>query len=265
MKPEAFLASHPLFTREEFAAVLRDRGRTRATVDSHLARWHRLGRIIRVKQGVFVRVGAPDGAQESPPDFIAIASRMALDAAVAYHTALEAHGLAQSIFERLTFATWTKTKPSMFQGRRFVPVRPGAPLFAVNHGERWIERVERSGIEIRVTNLERTVVDVLDRPYLAGGVEEVWRSLGSVSALDPGPLEEYVTLVGSRTLAARVGFFLETRREELVVPAGLLERLHGRAAGAPTYMDRRRRGRLVSSWALIVPVGLVRDDRGNGA
>lgn len=260
MRPEAFLASHSLFTREELAVVLRGRGRADATVDSHLARWRRQGRIARVKKGVFVR---PDPARSGiAPDLVALASRMAPDAAVAYHTALEAHGHAQSVFEKLTFVTWTKTKPSCFQGRWFVPVRPRAPLLAENRGERWVERLDRGGIEIRVTSLERTVADVLDRPDLAGGMEEVWRSLLSVPALDSGPLEDYVALLGSRTLAAKVGFFLESRREELVVPAALLERLRARVPGAPVFMDRRQRGRLVARWALIVPADLLHDDPG---
>lgn len=263
MKPEVFLATHRLFRREELVAVLA--GRVDATVDSHLARWHQQGRIERVKQGVFVRHDGPTGAQGPSPDFVALASRMAPDAAVAYHTALEAHGFAQSIFERLTFVTWTRTKPSSFQGRRFVPVRPRVQLFDADRGERWVERVERAGIEIRVTNLERTVADVLDRPELAGGVEEVWRSLASIPALDPGPIEDYVTLLGSRTLAAKVGFFLETRREELVIPAGLIERLRGRVPNSPVFMDRRRRGRLVPPWRLIVPIELLQDNQGERA
>jgi predicted transcriptional regulator of viral defense system len=262
MKPEAFLISHGIFTREEFADALRGRGRAAATVHSHLARWLRQGRIARVKQGVFVRLD-PESPAGASLDLVALASRMAPDAAVAYHTALEAHGFAQSIFERLTFVTWTKARPSSFRGRRFVPVRPRAPLFEARRGERWIERAERSGIEIRVTSLERTVADVLDRPDLAGGLDEVWRSLAAVPALDPGALEEYVTLLGSRTLAAKVGFLLETRREELVVPATLLERLRARIPGAPVAMDRRRRGRLVPQWALIVPVDLLRSERGD--
>jgi predicted transcriptional regulator of viral defense system len=259
MKPEGFLTTHSLFAREELAAVVRGRGRVDATVDSHLARWLRQGRILRVKRGVFVRPDKP-GDPNGLADHIALASRMAPDAAVAYHTALETHGFAQSIFELLTFVTWTKTKPTSFQGRRFVPVRPRAPLFAAERGERFIERAERAGIELRVTTLERTVADVLDRPDLAGGVEEVWRSLLSVPALDPEPLEDYVTLVGSKTLAAKVGFFLEKRREELVVPVKLLERLNARVPAAPVYMDRRRKGRLVARWALIVPAGLLEDE-----
>lgn len=256
MKPETFLTTHELFTRDELATVLRERGRAEATVDSHLARWMHQGRIERVKQGVFIRLETPEGVPERSPDFIALAARMAPDAAVAYHTALEVHGVAQSLFERLTFVTWTKTKPTSFRGRRFVPVRPPKPLLAADRGEGWIERAERGGVEIRVTTLERTLVDVLDRPDLAGGIEEVWRSLSSVPAIDPEPLEEYVELLGNKTLAAKVGFFLDTHREELVVPSALLERLRARLPRSPVYMDRSRKGHLVSRWSLIVPAEL---------
>jgi predicted transcriptional regulator of viral defense system len=187
---------------------------------------------------------------------------MAPDAAAAYHSALEVHGYAQSIFERFTFVTWSGTKATTYLGRRFVPVRPRKQLKAAGGGERWIERAERAGTELRVTSLERTVVDVLDRPALAGGIDEVWRSLSAVPALDPDPLLEYTELLGSRTLAARLGFFLDSRRDELVVPGEMLERLHELIPRSPVYLDRRRPGRLVSRWSLIVPEGLHPDAGG---
>ena len=92
MKPETFLTSHSLFTRAELASVLCVHGRVEATVDSHLARWARQGRIAPVKKGVFIRLDTPQGPHERSPDFVVLASRMAPDAAIAYHTALEAHG-----------------------------------------------------------------------------------------------------------------------------------------------------------------------------
>jgi predicted transcriptional regulator of viral defense system len=257
MKPEAFLLGHSIFTLAEFAAAVRARGRVAATAHSHIARWLRQGRIARVKRGVFVRCEKGTGGG-APLDFVALASRMAPDAAVAYHTALEAHGTAQSLFERLTFVSWTKARPTAFRGRRFVPVRPRTSLLHADRGEAWIERADRSGLEIRLTDPERTVADVLDRPDLAGGVDEVWRSLLSVQALDAGHLEDYVRLLGSRTLAARVGFFLESRREELAVPTPVLERLRRLIPRSPVFLDRRRRGRLVARWALIVPEDLLR-------
>jgi len=262
MKPDTFLARNAVFSREEFTSALRGRGLAGSTVDSHLTRWRRQGRIARVKPGVFFRVDVAGQSQDTSPDYLALASRMAPDAVLGYHTALEVHGMAQSVFERFTFLTWTKARPTSFLGRRFVPVRPKASLRPLDAGSAWVERAERRGVGMRVTNIERTLADVLDRPDLSGGFDEVWRSLAGVPAIDPDALERYVSLLASRTLAAKVGYFLETRREELAVPDGLLDRLRTRIPRAPVFMDRRRKGRLVARWALIVPSRLVDNDEG---
>ena len=37
---------------------------------------------------------------------------------------------------------------------------------------------------IKITSLERSIVDILDRPDLGGGWEEVWRSLDNVTLFD---------------------------------------------------------------------------------
>jgi len=252
MKPDHFLANHSLFTRQELSAALA--GRSPATLSAHLARWRRQGRIVRVKNGLYLRCD-PEGAStpSMSPDFIALAARMAPDAAAAYHTALEAHGCAQSLFEQMTFVTWTRTKPVEFMGRRLVPVRPRCPLRERGGGEGWIETMDRAGLEVRVTSLERTAVDVLDRPSVAGGIEEVWRSLFALPAIDPEALLDYVQTLRNGTLAARVGYFLETRRDELAVPAVVLEGLQSLLPNHPVHLGRALGGRLDPRWRLIVP------------
>ena len=246
MSPDRFLATHRLFTRAELLAALT--GRSTATVDRTLARWRQQGRIEPVKRGLFVRLGP----SEALPDYAALAARMAPDAAAAYHTALEVHGCAQSLFERFSFVTWTRVKAVRYHGRELVPVKPRAELEA-NGGEDWIETHERDGIELRVTSLERTAVDVLDRPDLAGGIEEVWRSLAGLPAIDPVALLDYVLLLKSSRVAARVGLFLESRQKELAVPASTLEALQALLPQHPVHMERALGGRLNQRWRVIVP------------
>ena len=257
MKPDHFLATRSLFTRAELSKALH--GRSSATIDAHLTRWRRQGRVLRVKNGLYVRAFSTDvDAGSAAPDFIALASRMAPDAVVSYHTALEAHGCAQSLFDHLTFVTWTRVKPVEFMERRFSPVRPRAPLAGLAEDHRWIEVLDRGGLEVRVTSLERTVVDVLDRPSLSGGTDEVWRSLALVPAVDPEDVFEYVRLLDNRTLAGRVGFFLETRREELAVPDSTLQKLESLAPNQPVHLDRSLGGRLVRRWNVVVPERYLR-------
>jgi predicted transcriptional regulator of viral defense system len=110
-------------------------------------------------------------------------------------------------------------------------------------------------MEVRVTSLERTLVDVLNRPDLSGGWEEIWRSLESVEFFDLDKVVEYALLLGNATTAAKVGFFLEQHREPLMVEEKHLKSLHGLRPRQPHYLDRdkRKSGRLVSGWNLVVP------------
>jgi predicted transcriptional regulator of viral defense system len=251
---ERFLATHPIFRREELEGFLQQRGTfSPATASAHLGRWRRQGRVLRVKQGLYVQVDPGATPDTQPVDHLVLASKMAPDAALAYHTALEAHGLAQSVFERFAFATWTKSRPLRFQGREFVPVRPRVALKRARKEHAWIERLDRAGAEVSVTSLERTVVDVFDRPDLCGGTEEVWRSCMSVPALDARELESYLRLLGAQTLVAKVAYFLERQADELAVPRAMLTRLQALRPRVPVYVDRRARGRLISRWNLIVP------------
>jgi predicted transcriptional regulator of viral defense system len=109
-------------------------------------------------------------------------------------------------------------------------------------------------METRVTSLERTLVDVLDRPDLSGSWEEIWRSLESVEFYDLDNVVAYVRLLGNATTAAKVGFFLAEHREPLMVEDRHLKSLEELRPLRPHYLDRSKRepGRLVLEWNLVV-------------
>ena len=258
MKPLDFFAAHPVFTRAEFAAALADGHKAvSGTVDSHLGVYLRAGRIGRVKRGVFFTVRPGEAVANSPVDFLLVASRLAPDAVLAYHTALEAHGYAQSVFERLFFLTQHKVKTVTFRGRAFAPVAPPQVLQRKRLSHTLTVELERRGLAYRVTSPERTAVDVLDRPDLAGGLEEAWRSLSAISLLDLRAVVDYVRLRSLATLAAKVGLFLERHKDHFSVPPSMLDELRSLRPRAPHYLDRSARGKLMASWNLIVPTVLL--------
>ena len=252
MKPSEFLHTHALFRREEFARSLGlSASRAPATLTKHLQTWRRDGRLYAVRRGVFMRLGPGQKPGDVMVDPLVLASRLAPDAALAYHTALEALGHAQSVFYRMFFVTWSKTRAMRFQDCQYVPVRPRASLLRAK--EPFLVRLERSGVEVRATSLERTVVDVLDRPDLAGGMEEVWRSLGSVEALDFAVLARYANLVARPLLNARLGYLLEAHADRWLTPPKFLAALEAKKPRGPVYLDRNQPGRLVRRWNLVVP------------
>lgn len=102
-----------------------------------------------------------------------------------------------------------------------------------------------------------TLADVLDRPDLDGGLEEAWRSLAGVPLFDLEVVLAYVRLCAPAALAAKVGLFLERRREALGVSEAILARLRRMTPKQLQYLDRRVGGRLAPGWNLIVPAPLL--------
>ena len=119
--------------------------------------------------------------------------------------------------------------------------------------------MERAGTSLRVTDLERTLVDVLNRPQRSGGWEEVWRSLESVEFFDLDKIVEYVLLLGNATAASKVGFYLDQHREALMVHESHLVALRSQRPRQPHYVDRSKSGdgSFVSEWNLVVPTELI--------
>ncbi|MBI5710727.1 MAG: transcriptional regulator [Candidatus Eisenbacteria bacterium] len=254
MNPAQFLHTHRVFTRAELAAALDVPGRrSPGTLDSHLTRWGGDGRVRRLRRGLYVRLAA-DRRTAEPVDPYALAARLAPDAVLGYHTALELHGLAQSMFSRFFFVTRTNARPFRYEGGEYLPVRPRA---GVGGAATQLVLVQREDGPVRVTSVERTLVDVLDRPELAGGTEEVWRSLEHLEALDFAALRDYFERVARPVLAARLGLMLEQHAERWFVPPALLADLARQRPRGPVSFDRRRHGCLVTRWNLVVPPDLL--------
>ena len=163
--------------------------------------------------------------------------------------------LAQrAVSRRFHYLTCARARPFSFRGSDFVPVRVPASLRDLTDLGGGILEQQHAGGTVRVTTLERTLVDVLDAPDKGAGWEEVWRSLELVEFFDLDAVIDYARKLGSAVTAARVGFFLEQHREALMVEDGHLDKLAKLAPNEPRYFDPGRRpGRLVSQWNLVVP------------
>lgn len=267
---EAFFGTHAVFTAEEFGAFLAARsgkraegaGGVRLAARQTLLRHHEgRGRIRRVRRGLYAAVpfGVAD-PEAAPVDAFLVASRLTDDAVLAYHTALAFHGVAHSVREeRVVLSAHRAARPLRFQG---VTYRAALPPSALPPGEALslgVETAERQGLTLRVTGMERTLVDALDRPALSGGWEEVWLSLtGLETYLDTELVLRYTLALGEATVAAKVGCYLESGRERLGVPGRVLDELRARVPRHPHYAERGRRAgaRLVPGWNLLVPAHL---------
>jgi predicted transcriptional regulator of viral defense system len=251
-----FFARYPVFTADEFAARPGSRhSQNRRAQESLLAHHVRSGRLLRLRRGLYAAVPFGVEAKAYRPDPYLIAGKMADDAVLAYHTALELHGKAHSVHEEFVFLSHRAVRKAQVSGGEFRGVSFQKALLHGRNELYGVSKTERLGMEIQVTTLERTIVDLLDRPELGGGWEEIWRSLESVEYFDLEQVVHYTLMLKNGTTAAKVGFFLDQHRKALMVEDKHLRPLKRHLPEQPCYMERSKRapGRLVAAWRLFVP------------
>jgi predicted transcriptional regulator of viral defense system len=254
MQSDVFFATHPVFTLEEFVRAGAGAGRTRSTAKNLLAKHVAAGRILRVRRGLYASVPVGLSPSRATVDPFLLAAWLADDAVVAYHAALQFHGKSYSVWRRFHYLTDNHRRPFNFRGDEFLPVPTPAAVRSRPDRGGGIEALAHAGGEVRVTTLERTLVDAFDAPERCGGWEEVWRSLEMVEFFDVAEVVEYAALLGSALTAARVGFFLEQHEEELMIEEQQLADLRRMRPRQPRYFDASRApGRLHAAWNLIVP------------
>ncbi|MFH1998822.1 MAG: transcriptional regulator [Planctomycetota bacterium] len=260
VKLKEFLSQHAVFTVDELDCFLSNRGPNNPNTRKSLLTYYRnQGRILCVRRGLYATVPLGADPASSPVDPYLVAAKMTADAVLAYHTALEFHGKAYSLHTKLFYTSMSKSLPLEFRSYEIRGVPVPQSLRAKGEEMFGVTRHNRSGVELRVADLERTLVDVLHRPDLSGSWEEIWRSLESIEFFNLDQVVEYARLLENATTAAKVGFFLEQHKESLMVEEAHLDPLRKLRPRQPHYLMRNKRKgcRWVKNWNLMIPFEIL--------
>ncbi|MEI6518898.1 MAG: transcriptional regulator [bacterium] len=252
MTYQQFFATRALFTIDDF----RNAGQhKRRTEDAVLAYYTKGGRIKRVRRGLYLTIPFGQKSDNMQVDPFLLTGKMADDAVLSYQTALAFYGVAYSLYRRYYYCSHQAIRPLTFNGAEFIKV-----AFPETNSNDFfgIETVKLNGLDIRVTCLERTFVDVFDRPKLCGSWEEIWRSLEMIEYLNLDTVLEYCLLLGNATTIAKVGWFLEMHQDDFMVTEEYLKQLTKQRPTKPYYIsrDNQEKSRMISRWNLIVPESL---------
>lgn len=257
----SFFSQNPVFTHDQFVAFLDAQGTTNPNTQRELLAYHiKKQHIIRIRRGLFgnVPISFWGSAKDYLIDPFLIAGRISEDAVLAYHTALDFYGVSYSVYHRFTFMSQQKIRPFTYHSN-FICLPFPQILCRQNKMHFEVITADRQGLDIKVTSLERTIVDALDRPNYAGGWEEIWQSASHISILNLNKIIEYAFLLDNATTTAKLGFFLEQHKELFSVDTHTLNTLQEKVPNSIHYLERSKResGKLIKRWNLVVPQSLI--------
>ena len=215
-----------------------------------LAQLEDKGWIERLERGRYLLIPLEAGLErEWSEDPLAIGSFLVPDGAAAYWTAVRHWGWTTQLPSEQIFITprrrYQPRSTVLGVRYRFVTLKPER-IFGIT--EEW-----QRGLVLKVTDRERTVVDMMDRPDLAGGIAEVSESLRMAwQELELSRVTEYMSRLGSGTVPKRFGFLAE--QMELPEFAAWLPRWRELIGSGFTQLERGGApgGRMLRRWNLQV-------------
>lgn len=261
MKRESLLLNHPwLIQRRVFTTKEAEKTLEWPKADLHaaLSRLVQKGRLIRIKRGLFCLVppGTSSLQRGYPQNWFLIAKALAGDQPyfISHYSAMHLHGMTSESIQTLFISCCKQRRvPKALRiPVRFVTV-PKRRFWGLE--EKWVTHEEK----VRVSDLERTLLDILDRPDLAGGVSEIARGLWLAKKdIDASKLVLYAKGFDSLAAVKRLGFLIQKLNLGI---QGVINQLNElvQSSTSFSFLDPtlKGEGRYLSEWRLRVNVDIA--------
>ena len=200
-------------------------------------------RIVKLKGGLYATINPITG--DIFANKFEIATALQKDSFVGYHSALEFYGLGTQMFSEIQVLTPTQYLSQEIDGLDY--------RFFKTTYFKGVNEVEQNDT-IRVTELERTVVDCIDRIDIAGGIEEVFTALSAINYCDEAKILMHLDNYGKKYIYKKAGYLFS-----LLKPSYLSDKFYEECKNNISQRDddirenKRISGKYISEWKLIVP------------
>jgi predicted transcriptional regulator of viral defense system len=212
-------------TRAEIVELLG--GRAKAA-DHVIESLRRKGWLQRATWGEYLLIPpeqGPDALGDS--NLLALASRIADPYYIGFSTAAAHYGLTTQHRNVIFVVTPVRLRAREVGEALVRIVNPSADKFF------GFEPVDVLGYKVMISDREKTAIDCIDRPGLAGGLDEAATILATASRrFDWTKAEDYLQRIGSGALVRRFGWLADHVNADM--PPEIRERLTGLTGGGTT-------------------------------
>lgn len=223
--------------------------KSRGAILKQIEYLQREGYVENVRRGLYAVVQKKSGA--GPPDPFLLAGKLVEPYLLAYHSALELHGVAESAFFGTVYVA-SPTRFSPFEWGRRSFRRVGITRDVLDAGD---ATMKRGGGKLHISCRELTLIQCVDRLEYGGGFSEALSSLSGFPYLDWGPLLDLLRIHDKTTLYRKVGYVLEANADRWRPPDTVVQALQENLGHGTTYfgIGRNEGGRHEARWQVIVP------------
>lgn len=216
-----------------------------STINTYLSDASKNGKINRIKRGVYLLPNIRN-------KFV-IATQTINNGYIAFHTALEFHGLHTSTPDCVQIASKNRFRFFQFNFNTFVRTPQTASTGVLEY--------KTPEGNIKCTSITRTLVDCILRPDLSGGPQELWNAFLVISPkdIDYKELRQILEEIDTKSIYQKVGYYFNRFQNQTGAPDDFLEFCRKKCKNVVCKIQIEQNGKFNKEWNAIVPAELDED------
>ena len=227
------------FTRDEVCA-LTDNYDTAGTL---LKNYLKKGYIQQVRRNLYVAINLAD--RQPAVSKYRIAGRVTQSAYVSHHSAFEYYGCANQVSYQIEVSSETPFTTFVFDDLTYMFV-----------ASRIKDGVVTRHDGVRVTDIERTVIDGIHDFEKIAGLEEMLRCIELIPSLREDKLLTYLAAYGKQVLYQKSGYILQHFKSAFNLSEEFFTECAANIGKSTRYLTGSGEGSYNSEWRLVAPVDL---------
>lgn len=177
---------------------------------------------------------------------------------ISHHSAFEYYGLANQVYYEVYVSSKTRFNHFEYEGIDY-------KYIASRMDEGVIEAKNTRGI--RVTDLERTLIDSINDFNKIGGFEELINCIDGIHYVDEKALKKYLDIYDRQILYQRAGYILNQFKADMKLSDKFINYCKGKIGSSKRYLinDMKKNNILDKEWNLMIPDNMseIGDQGGN--
>jgi predicted transcriptional regulator of viral defense system len=218
------------------------------TANSILTNYQKKGYIESVKRNLFVVISLETG--QSLPNRYRIASNITEGSYISHHSAFEYFGCANQVFYEVYVSGAKRFALFEYDDITYSYVAPRVDIGIS-------EQVDG----VRVTDIERTVLDSINDFEKIAGLEELLRCLELVPRVEENKLLEYLERYDKQMLYQKTGYILSHFKKELRLSDYFFETCERKVSKSVRYLYNgieHEKKVFDNRWQIYVPTSLLK-------
>jgi predicted transcriptional regulator of viral defense system len=202
------------------------------------------GYVRSVKRNLYVAVNLADN--EPAVNKYRVAGRITETACVSHHAAFEYYGCANQVSYQVEVSSETPFVSFDFGGHTYVYRAAKIKDGVVNRPD-----------GVRVTDMERTVLDGINDFEKVMGLEELLRCLALLPSLNEDRLLEYLRAYNKQVLYQKTGYILRHFQNEFRLSEAFFTECAAHIGKSSRYLTAGENGVYNKEWRLVAPENLM--------